>query len=622
MRVIATTCVRNEADIIEPFVRHTLAYCGTLIVMDHGSTDATGAILDQLQKEGLPLHVIRNPVPGRLQVDNMNHLLNLAARDFAADWIFFLDADEFISGSADLPFPVDDSTPYLKMRMRTYYSKPDDPAELLNPVERITRRLIREPMDIFKVIVPGPLARQPGCYLVQGNHRFMLATREAPSEVLPGTYLAHFSLRSPGQYAMKLAAGHLQGLRRIASRGRESSHREGAYARLRSSYSAFEKDFFQQPVTYLPPHDMDEVVADPVRYMGGPLRYTPRTGHPDEFVEHLLALAEVLAQPDPQPHEAAEPGYPTLSVGAFAESAVGGRQVQHVSGNPATVHSLVFALDCTSETRELRLCFGCEPGLLEISGLTLRYKTVPPVERTYGFDELKDMLRVLQHGAAIASSHVYQLFISSEPVLVAVRNWRHTEEMPPHELQIKVRYRNHLLEGVFLHPRVLNAITRESAKNETLRAQMERVRYSIGSEIDFSDQGDGVFFLRNGWSNSESWGTWTEGREAVLKIRFASAPGRDLCLNAVVRAFVQPSHPEVRANIRVNGEVLAAWRLTNGDFGHFRITIPARVIPGKDCKIALEISNPISPRETGLSDDVRLLGLGFKSMNFRPATPA
>ncbi len=39
MKIVAIACARNEADIIESFVRHTLSYCQQLIITDHGSAD-------------------------------------------------------------------------------------------------------------------------------------------------------------------------------------------------------------------------------------------------------------------------------------------------------------------------------------------------------------------------------------------------------------------------------------------------------------------------------------------------------------------------------------------------------------------------------------------------------
>ena len=41
MRLVAVSIVKNEADIIEAFVRHTLAWVDHHLVFDHDSTDGT-----------------------------------------------------------------------------------------------------------------------------------------------------------------------------------------------------------------------------------------------------------------------------------------------------------------------------------------------------------------------------------------------------------------------------------------------------------------------------------------------------------------------------------------------------------------------------------------------------
>ena len=41
MKIIAITMVKNEMDVIESFVRHTLTFADELIVCEHRSSDAT-----------------------------------------------------------------------------------------------------------------------------------------------------------------------------------------------------------------------------------------------------------------------------------------------------------------------------------------------------------------------------------------------------------------------------------------------------------------------------------------------------------------------------------------------------------------------------------------------------
>ncbi|NJK93350.1 MAG: glycosyltransferase family 2 protein [Blastochloris sp.] len=119
MKFIGVACVKNESDVIEAFVRHNLVYLNKLILLDHGSTDATPAILQSLQQEGLPLEVIRDDSLGKLQGPKMTRLMQQAARD-GADWILLLDGDEFIlTDSPSLPLPAPNSPSLLKVGWTT-----------------------------------------------------------------------------------------------------------------------------------------------------------------------------------------------------------------------------------------------------------------------------------------------------------------------------------------------------------------------------------------------------------------------------------------------------------------------------------------------------------------------
>ena len=98
MRLVAVSIVKNEADIIEPFVRHTLARVDHHFIFDHDSTDGTRQILHALQAEGLALTLFTDDALGNLQQIRSNYLTKLAADTQQADWIFPLDADEILIG--------------------------------------------------------------------------------------------------------------------------------------------------------------------------------------------------------------------------------------------------------------------------------------------------------------------------------------------------------------------------------------------------------------------------------------------------------------------------------------------------------------------------------------------
>ena len=56
-KIVLVTMVKNEADIIESFVRHSLTFADEIIIANHMSTDRTGEILASLLSEGLPLTI-------------------------------------------------------------------------------------------------------------------------------------------------------------------------------------------------------------------------------------------------------------------------------------------------------------------------------------------------------------------------------------------------------------------------------------------------------------------------------------------------------------------------------------------------------------------------------------
>ncbi len=57
MRVVGVSRVLDEADVIEPFIRHHAALLDLPIVLDNGSSDGTVEILRALHEEGVALQV-------------------------------------------------------------------------------------------------------------------------------------------------------------------------------------------------------------------------------------------------------------------------------------------------------------------------------------------------------------------------------------------------------------------------------------------------------------------------------------------------------------------------------------------------------------------------------------
>jgi len=94
--VVAVSMVRNEQDIIEPFVRHNLQFVDAMVVLDHGSVDDTPALLERLAAETDRLSVGRVGGFGFTQAAVTNGLIHAVQRVFRADFVIALDADEFL----------------------------------------------------------------------------------------------------------------------------------------------------------------------------------------------------------------------------------------------------------------------------------------------------------------------------------------------------------------------------------------------------------------------------------------------------------------------------------------------------------------------------------------------
>jgi hypothetical protein len=135
--------------------------------------------------------------------------------------------------------------------------------------------------------------------------------------------------------------------------------------------------------------------------------------------------------------------------------------------------------------------------------------------------------------------------------------------------------------------------------------------------LDFAAADNSDPFLGQGWFPAEPWGRWTNGPLAELSLPQDITQHQDIRLTAIAMGFVAAvQHPEVNVEILVNDQVLDRWRFQFGEPLHPRqVTIPYRLIQqNPDTKVIFKIDHPMSPQALGQSVDVRMLGLGFKSL--------
>jgi hypothetical protein len=100
IEALGISMVKNEADIIEAFVRHNLAFMDALVIIDNDSADSTREMLVQLQQEGQPIILFDAPVMGYFQAEIVTAAYRNVVPKFKPRFVFLLDADEFIVTSS------------------------------------------------------------------------------------------------------------------------------------------------------------------------------------------------------------------------------------------------------------------------------------------------------------------------------------------------------------------------------------------------------------------------------------------------------------------------------------------------------------------------------------------
>jgi hypothetical protein len=131
------------------------------------------------------------------------------------------------------------------------------------------------------------------------------------------------------------------------------------------------------------------------------------------------------------------------------------------------------------------------------------------------------------------------------------------------------------------------------------------------SVISFSDDIAGG--AENGWSPSpDSGGTWSASDQAFLQLRYEDEFKDGLNLNIRMSAFVNEKNPNVTLVLTGNGievsEINFDEKSSGGDYS---VVLGPDVLaksPG-NIKLGFEITNAASPKDLGISEDLRKLGI-------------
>ncbi len=154
----------------------------------------------------------------------------------------------------------------------------------------------------------------------------------------------------------------------------------------------------------------------------------------------------------------------------------------------------------------------------------------------------------------------------------------------------------------------------------SLRAEAVRraCRTTIGTPMNFSAGAGGARYLASGWSYPEGDGFWTDGPSATLMFDIGNPPMTDLRFEFSFIVFQKPQGAPREVVIEtVRGDPIDRWTLSV-PAGDWSIIVPASAWIGSRLGLRLRFDETISPKQLGLSDDPRALGIKLQRVRISP----
>ncbi|MCF6303758.1 MAG: class I SAM-dependent methyltransferase [Rhodobacteraceae bacterium] len=203
--------VKNEIDIIQTFVESIMALFDVVVMIDHKSEDGTAEYLKAVSEKTGRLHLYTLEEPGYHQALTMNHMLRNCAELDGLDWVFFLDADEF------LPFPDRASFqsslaelgdfPVISMRWSNLI--PETYWQGLVAIDSNTQFYHNPELSPFtKIALQPSRVKLHKIWVEQGNHSVTNVMNGLPMSAHSVDFpVFHIPVRSKDQLLMKLNQG-------------------------------------------------------------------------------------------------------------------------------------------------------------------------------------------------------------------------------------------------------------------------------------------------------------------------------------------------------------------------------------------------------------------------------
>ena len=202
MKLGVVCLIRNEIDVIELFVRHLDALFDEVVLLDHQSVDGTSEILQSVCQQRSRWHYYKLLFNQKTQAPLMNFFIEKVS-DYDLDFLFFLDADEFIlvKERQDLEKSLRSLSPGFVGALEWAYGIPKKNLETL--LEPTTPLLVSNSFSRFsKVVIPKDILQKKNVKVSVGNH-IAIDEQGLPFPSQPLNRLLHIPIRGSNQLIKK-----------------------------------------------------------------------------------------------------------------------------------------------------------------------------------------------------------------------------------------------------------------------------------------------------------------------------------------------------------------------------------------------------------------------------------
>lgn len=153
--------------------------------------------------------------------------------------------------------------------------------------------------------------------------------------------------------------------------------------------------------------------------------------------------------------------------------------------------------------------------------------------------------------------------------------------------------------------------------------RMDHPRLPKGMPLGFGTNGVAVGWLESGWGAPERWGTWSSGKEAILRIDSRALPDvrGPLSLHMEAHAFLGPRSPVQRISVEVNGEPAGQYTVHYPN-DKFSMQIPLGHVDPESRRmihVVFDLPDAASPQSLGINSDRRDLAFALLSVSIEPS---